>query len=189
MADAAPPRERLLSAADLFYAEGIRNVGVNRVLEAAETPVMSLYRHFGSKEGLLEAALRRRDERVRAKFARGVERRSETGREKILAMFDVLFDVCADKRFRGCAFINAAIELADPEHPVSQLSVAHKDATRGMFAAYAEEAGADDPQQLATRLMLLLDGAFVAATMRGDTSAAAEARAVAAVLLDATLPA
>jgi AcrR family transcriptional regulator len=183
-----PPSERLLKAAHLFYNEGIRAVGINRVLAAADTPIMTLYRNFGSKDGLVEAYLRRRDERVREKFDTQVAERATNGRDKILAVFDVLGEVFEDPQYRGCAFINASVEFVPSDHPIKAIAVAHKDAVRARFAEYAQEAGAEDPDSLATRLMLVMDGAFVAADMRGDASVAREARAAAEALLNAALP-
>src|SRR5688572_1275180 len=90
------PRERLMKAADLFYKEGIRAIGINRVLEESRTPIMTLYRHFGSKEGLVAAYLERRDERIREKFATEMDRRAASPREKILVVFDILREVLED---------------------------------------------------------------------------------------------
>jgi AcrR family transcriptional regulator len=186
--DEHPPRERLLRAAHLFYTEGIRAVGINRVLEQARTPIMSLYRLFGSKEGLVEAYLVDKDERVRAKFEREVERLADNGRDKALAVFDVLGAVVADPEYRGCAFINVAVEMADRDHPLTAIAVAHKAHAQDLFARYLTEAGLTEPDLLATQLRMLMDGVFVSAQMR-VSAAAAEARAAAAVLIDAALAA
>jgi len=185
MANDVPPRDRLMSAAHLFYDGGIRAVGINRVLEEAQTPIMTLYRHFGSKEGLVEAYLERRDQRVRERIDTQVAQRATSGREKILAVFEVLGEIFAEPDYRGCAFINASVEMADADHPVSRLALRHKDAVRGRFAEYAADAGVADPEGLAVQLQLLADGACVTADMRRNPSAAAAARAAAAALLDA----
>src|SRR5271156_2264737 len=181
------PRERLLKAAHLFYNEGINNVGIKRVLESAETPIMSLYRQFGSKDGPVQEYLERRDRRVGEKFLLEVAERASSGRDKILAMFDVLGEVFEDDHYRGCAFINASVEMASHEHPLTQLAISHKDAVRAIFAGYAAEAGVPNPAGLAVQLQLLMDGAFVGADMRKDPSLAAEARAAAEALVDRAL--
>ena len=52
------PRERLLQAAsELFYAEGVQSVGIDRVIERAGVAKASLYSTFGSKEQLVCAYL------------------------------------------------------------------------------------------------------------------------------------
>lgn len=177
-----------MRAADLFYTEGIRAVGIDRVLREAGTPVASLYRLFGSKDGLVEAYLVDKDQRVRAKFEREVDKLADNGRDKALAVFDVLGAVVADADYRGCTFINVAVEMADQDHPFTAISVAHKEHARDLFAGYLAEAGIADPEPLATQLRMLMDGVFVSTQMRAS-DAAREARAAAAVLIDAALAA
>jgi AcrR family transcriptional regulator len=184
--DARGPRQRLMTAAELFYTEGIRAVGINRVLEEAQAPIMSLYRIFGSKEGLVEEFLRDKDTRVRAMFEREVERIAQTPRERILAMFDVLGQLIEGADYRGCTFINVAVEMADPEHPFVGIAVAHKDFVREAFARYLCEAGLRDTEPLATQLLMLVDGVFVNAQMRTDHhNTARQGRLAAETLLDA----
>lgn len=185
---APAPRDRLMAAAQLFYAEGIRAVGVDRLADEAETPVMSLYRHFGSKEGLVKAFLHDTDARSRAKFQREIERVASTGKERVLAAFDVLGAVIADPGYRGCTFINVSVEMADPYHPFVDIAVAHKAFMRAIFARYLAEAGVRETEPLATQLLLLMDGVFVRAQMHADhDDAAPHGRRAAEVLLDAAL--
>jgi AcrR family transcriptional regulator len=185
---ALAPRDRLLEAAQLFYTEGIRAVGVNRLTEKAKTPVMSLYRHFGSKEGLVEEFLREKSHRIRVKFPRQVERLATTGKGRVLAVFDVLDTVIADTEYRGCTFINVAVEMADPHHPFVGIAVAHKAFVRETFARYLTQAGVRGTELLATQLVMLVDGVFVSAQMHADHEATAlQARMAAEVLLDAAL--
>jgi AcrR family transcriptional regulator len=185
---APAPRDRLMAAAQLFYAEGIRAVGVDRLTEKAKTPVMSLYRHFGSKEGLVEAFLHDTDVQSRAKFQREIERRASTGKERVLAAFDVLGAVIADPSYRGCTFINVSVEMADPHHPFVDIAVAHKAFMRAILARYLAEAGLRETGALATQLLLLMDGVFVRAQMHADHGDAAfHGRKAAEVLLDSAL--
>lgn len=179
------PHARLLRAAELFYLEGINLVGINRVLAAANTPIMSLYRNFGSKEGLVAEFLKAKGYDVRTMFQCEAEARAETARDRILAVFDVLGELVEDEEgFRGCALINASVETPDSEHPFRAIALEHKDLTRYQFARYATEMGASDPEGLAACLTMLMDGAFVTAELRrGDTSVAQHARAAAEALL------
>jgi len=179
------PHSRLLRAADLFYLEGINIVGINKVLAAANTPIMSLYRNFSSKEGLVAEFLTLKGVQVRAMFQREAEARADTARDRILAVFDVLGEVAADEEgFRGCALINACVETPEFEHPFRAIALEHKDLTRELFAHHATEMGASNPERLAACLTMLMDGAFVTAEMRrGDPSVAQHARAAAEALL------
>jgi AcrR family transcriptional regulator len=184
------PRDRLMAAAQLFYTEGVRAVGVNRLLEEAHTPIMTLYRHFGSKEGLVEAFLLDKDRRVRAKFEREVEQAGDTGRERVLAAFDFLGRLIEDPEYRGCTFINVAVEMADQEHNFVDIAVAHKNFVREIFARYLTEAGIEQTEPLATQLLILMNGVFVSAQMHSNfREAASQARLAAEVLLDAALAA
>jgi AcrR family transcriptional regulator len=184
------PRERLLAAADdLFFKEGIRAVGINRVLEEARTPIMSLYRNFGSKDGLAAAYLERRGECYVEEVAGEVMRRASSPREKILATFDIIGERLEKGDFRGCPFINATVEMASPDHEVAKIARRYKEAGRQWFAEFAAEAGVPDPAGLAIQLTVLLDGAAAAAALYQDSSGAMYARSAAESLVDAALAA
>lgn len=191
MKTSAPgPRQRLMAAADLFYTEGVRAVGINRLLEEAQAPIMSLYRIFGSKEGLVEEFLLDKDKRVRALFEREVERLADTPKERILAMFDVLGQLIAKADYRGCTFINVAVEMADTEHPFVRIAVAHKDFVRESLSAHLADAGIRETEPLATQLLMLLDGVFVSAQMHANHEhTARQGRMAAEVLVNAALAA
>ena len=183
--DPRGPRQRLMAAAELFYREGIRAVGINRVLEEAQAPIMSLYRNFGSKEGLVEEFLLDKDKRVRALFEREVERIADTPRERVLAMFDVLGQLIEGPDYRGCTFINVAVEMADPDHPFVGIAVAHKEFVREVFARYLAEAGLRETEPLATQLLMLVDGVFVSAQMHtSHEHTARQGRLAAETLMD-----
>lgn len=177
-----------MTAAELFYTEGIRAVGINRLLEEAQTPIMSLYRIFGSKDGLVEEFLLDKDKRVRALFEREVERIADTPKERVLAIFDVLGQVIARSDYRGCTFINAAVEMADTEHRFVEIAVSHKEFIRDTFARNLAEAGLRETEPLATQLLMLMNGVFVSAQMQaGNAQAAQLGRLAAEVLVDAAL--
>jgi AcrR family transcriptional regulator len=183
-ADRRPVRERLLAAADeLFYREGINNVGIDRVLEHAGVAKASLYSTFGSKEELVRAYLQGRQQARRARIEAAVARHRNP-REQILAVFDVMADVFAQPGFRGCAFLMANSELPGGERtrPVCD---DYRGWLRELFHRLAKEAGARPAATLAQQLVLLYDGALVSAQMDGNAAAAQAARATAATLIDA----
>ncbi len=184
----APPRasarERLLAAADeLFYEGGVHTVGIDRVIERAGVAKASLYSIFGSKDELIRSYLTARHEARKQRITRGLAR-YETPRSRLLGVFDVLGEAIAEPGFRGCAFANASAE-APPGSAAVQVSDESRAWMLALLADLARAAGAADPERLARQLMLLYDGASVAARMDRDPAAAAMARAAAAALLDA----
>ncbi|HVV29400.1 MAG TPA: TetR/AcrR family transcriptional regulator [Mycobacteriales bacterium] len=177
-------RDRLLAAAnELFYAEGVHTVGIDRVIEHAGVAKASLYSTFGSKDGLIRAYLagrhQDRRERVLAEIAR-----HESPRERVLAVFDVLEQSCADPRYRGCAFVNASAE-APAGGVIDEAAARFRDWLRSLFTELGQAAGALEPELLAQQLMLAYDGAGIAVRLDRDRSAAAAARTVAATLVAA----
>jgi AcrR family transcriptional regulator len=188
--DRASARERLLNAAsELFYEEGVRTVGIDRVIEHAGVAKATLYNAFGSKDELVRAYLTHRHSLWRERMKRELESDYETPRERLLGVFDVLGESFAEPGFRGCAFVNASAEA----HPGSAIEEASDEARawrRAQLNTLATTAGAADPETLSQQLSLLYDGATVTARMDRDPAAAiAAARTIAAALVNAAIPA
>lgn len=179
-------RERLLAAADeLFYAEGVHTVGIDRVIERAGVAKATLYSAFGSKDALIEAYLDRRRQTMTERLTRQLAK-YETPRERLLGVFESQAKSFALPGFRGCPFINASAE--EPVGGAAQEpSDAFRVALRTILAGLAEEAGAADPERLARQLALLYDGAIIGARMDRDPAAGAAAREMAAILIDAAV--
>lgn len=131
-------RDRLLQTAEeLFYAEGIHAVGVERLLAVSGVGRASFYRHFTGKDALVAAVLTRRDESWRAWLEDAVDARGGGP----LAVFDALAEGAADVNFHGCAFINAMAEVSDPASEVYRLAAAHKQAVTDFLDRLLEAAG------------------------------------------------
>jgi AcrR family transcriptional regulator len=176
-------RERLLAAAnELFYAEGVHTVGIDRVIERAGVAKATLYSVFGSKDELIRAYLTRRHQGWRERIAKNLVI-YETPRDRLLGVFDWLGEAFANPAFRGCAFMNACAEDR-PDGPAREPADAYRRSVRSLFRELAEEAGAVDPDNLAGQLALLYDGATVAAAMDRNPGAGGAARAMAATLVD-----
>jgi AcrR family transcriptional regulator len=176
-------RERILAAAnELFYEEGIHNVGVDRVIEHAGVAKASLYNTFGSKDELVRAYLMGRQASREERITRGIARH-DTPREKLLGVYDVLGERFAEPAFRGCAFINASGE-ARRGSATEQVREYARGWVRSLFVDLARQTGAADPEALGAQLVLLYDGALVGAQVDSDPSIAATARAAAAMLID-----
>lgn len=181
--DVRPARERLLTAAnELFYEEGVRTVGIDRVIERAGVAKATLYATFGSKDELIRAYLHGRHVLRRERIMSALERYSSP-RDRLLGVFDVLGESFAEPGFHGCAFLNASAE-AHPGSSIIEVTDEYRGWVRALFTDLAREAGVSDPDTLARALHLLYDGAGVSARMDHDLDAATAARAVAAVLVD-----
>ncbi|MFD3457661.1 TetR/AcrR family transcriptional regulator [Streptomyces sp. NPDC058691] len=181
-----PARERLLTAAnELFYAEGVQSVGIDRIIERAGVAKASLYNTFGSKDELVHAYLRARHTTNAGRVLAAVDRHQDP-RDRLLGVFDALEESFAAPGYRGCAFIAAGAE-AKPGSSTEQASDDYRAWVRGLLTELARQAGVVDPETLGRRLHLLYDGSAVSARMDGDPGAASAAREVAAVLLDAAL--
>ncbi|MFI6289116.1 TetR/AcrR family transcriptional regulator [Streptomyces sp. NPDC051018] len=173
-------RERLIETAkELFFAEGIRAVGVERLLADSGVGRASFYRHFASKDELVVAVLEERDAAWRHWLAEEVEAR---GREP-LAVFDALEQDSEQGNYRGCAFINAMTESADADGPVHRLASEHKHAVADYIAELLAEAGQRDCDALARQFVLLMDGATVTVVRERSAEPIRNARAIAAGLL------
>ncbi|AXB44946.1 TetR/AcrR family transcriptional regulator [Amycolatopsis albispora] len=152
-------RTRLLeAAARIFYAEGIHAIGVDRVIEEADVSRATFYRHFPSKDELVRAYLEAEDHAIRANVAAAAER-FDNPREVLEGLVSGLGDQICGAGFRGCPFINAAVEYPDPAHPVRQAVRAHRDWFAGALSELAVASGI--PAELSGTLVFLRDGAMV----------------------------
>lgn len=180
----AKTNARIVSAAArLFYRRGIRVVSVDEVAAEASVTKVTIYKHYRAKDELVTESLHALDERFFAWFVHEVESRADDPYDRLLAVFDV-HDLWFRRRdFRGCAFINATVELADPAHPAQQAVLAHKTRCRGYYRSLAEAAGLPDPDMISDQWMLLTEGATITALVEGDRAAAHKARAGAGAIL------
>jgi AcrR family transcriptional regulator len=177
-------RERILdSAYELFSRRGIRDVGVDEVIERAIVAKATLYRHFPSKDDLVLAFLERREQRWTLGWVEAEARRGESApEERLLAIFDAFDGWFRRDDFEACSFINTMLEMG-PQHPAGRASIHHLENVRLIVRRLAEEAGLRDPDTFASSLLILMKGSIVAAA-EGDTEAAQRARSMARRLLD-----
>ncbi|UWQ62096.1 TetR/AcrR family transcriptional regulator [Leisingera caerulea] len=176
--------ELIRRALDLFYGNGFHATGMDLV--AAETGVSktSIYKHFRSKEELILAVLRLRDEDFRSWLYGRLEARADTPRGQLEALFDVLEEWFGQPGFQGCMFIKASAEYQSPEDPINVQSAEHKRLLQEHFARLAAEAGAREPVTLARQLMVLKEGAIVLAALTHGSAPARDARTAAAALIE-----
>ena len=175
------------TALELFYQDGFHATGIDRILETAGVARMTLYNHFKSKDELIVAVLRRRDEKFRNWFMRTVERLASKPEDRLLAVYDALKEWFSSKDFCGCMFINASAEFGNPEDPIHRVAAEHKQLIRRYLGEIANETRITEPEALADELMLLMEGAIVMAHVAGDENAAVRAKQGAQKLLQQAL--
>jgi AcrR family transcriptional regulator len=177
-------RQRILqSSYELFSRRGIRDVGVDEVIETAGVAKATLYRHFHSKDDLVLAFLERREQLWTRDFVEaGAEGRGATPEERLLAIFDIFDEWFRREDFEACSFINVMLEMGT-EHPAGGASVRHLQNIRSIVCRLAEEAGLRDPGSFAHSWHILMKGSIVSAA-EGDVEAARRAQSMARLLVD-----
>jgi AcrR family transcriptional regulator len=180
-----PARERILDTAfRLFYARGIKAVGVDLIIAESGVAKATFYKHFPAKDELVVAYLDRVDEIWTAQLHAAAEAAGPEPADQLVGLFDALTSSCRRDGYRGCAFINAAAETM-PGTPVHERTVAHKQAVLAWVRDLAAQAGARDPDALARALTLLLDGGLASGALDADPAAAVSAASSARVLVSA----
>ncbi|MHA7773044.1 TetR/AcrR family transcriptional regulator [Roseibium sp. M-1] len=180
--------ELVRKALAVFYRDGFHATGMDTLVAETGISKTTMFKHFRTKEELILAVLRHRDKTFRNWFLRRLDELDLLPGEKLLALFDILKEWFADPAFRGCMFIKASAEFQDPSHPAHVQSAEHKRLLLTAIRSLAEKAEARDPDLLARQLMLLKEGAIVAAHMGFDPDPAGAAKSAAEGLVKAQLP-
>ncbi|WOA31838.1 TetR/AcrR family transcriptional regulator [Alloalcanivorax xenomutans] len=174
-------RAKLLAVTEqLIYSGGIHATGMDRIVRESGVARKSIYRYFPTKEALVAEALRERDER----WMRWLISECETappGPPRLQRIFDALTGWFARDDFNGCAFINAAGEVA--AGPIHDVARAHKQRLRDYLRSVLAECGVTDVETASADLLILLDGAITCARVGGDYRAAQRAARMARQLI------
>lgn len=170
----APAKLRILSTANrLFYDESIRGVGIDRLIKESRVTKATFYKHYGSKDRLILEYVNGRHRAEVVNLTRIVSDSSDPA----MALRAVIDDIAAQLQapdFRGCAFINAAAEFGDPEHPVREAVSAHRDWYTHALADLLKDLGHPLAGDAADDLILARDGAMTGG-YAGDAVAAVAA--------------
>ena len=177
----SPAGRLLCTAMDLLYREGIRAVGVDRLILEANVAKATFYSHYRSKQALICASLERWDAAWMMMIDDHVERYEPGSADRLFAVFDFLHAASLDPAYRGSPFANALAEAGDDED-VRRICRRHADRLRRKLERLAEETGVSDPAAVASGLALVIEGAMVAAVRDGGTRAVGTARAMAQTL-------
>jgi AcrR family transcriptional regulator len=161
-------QEHLLNAAgELFYQEGVRAVGVDAIVERAGVNKMSLYRQFSSKDDLVLGYLERQDTRFFSYVEKSFAQHPGKPARQLLQYFEDLAVRASVEDYRGCPFVNVAVEFPDASHAVRQFVAGNKARLMERITTLAAAAGADDPEALANGLGLLIEGVYAASQTYG----------------------
>jgi AcrR family transcriptional regulator len=180
-----PARERILDTAfRLFYARGIRAVGVDLIIAESGVAKATFYKHFPAKDDLVVAYLDKVDAIWSGQLRDAAEAAGPEPAAQLVGLFDALGTACRREGYRGCAFINAAAE-SQPGTSVHDRTVAHKQAVLAWVRELATAAGAPHPDALARGLTLLLDGGLAEGALSADPGSPAAAKESAIALVTA----
>lgn len=180
--DPARTRAAIVEAATpVLYERGLDGVGIAELCARLGVSKETLYRHFGTKDGLVQAVLEARSERVVGWLTGAVAAAGADPADQLAAVFDALGEWYREPAFRGCAMVNAATQHHD--EGVRGLTARHMSRHLDLLTGIATRAGAADPDALGCQLLVLVEGATVVAAHHGATDAAAQARSAALTLL------
>lgn len=179
-----PAPDRLLDTASaLFASEGIRSIGIDRILAEARVAKSTLYQAFGSKEALIVAYLERRDAADRQSY-RAHTAKLYPGMDHVLASFDLAEKAAVVGNFTGCIYANALNEFPDPELPIAAAVRRHRDWVREQWLNAIRERGSGE--SLADQIQILYDGCLLGAKVSRTVAPIVLARDMARDLIEAT---
>ncbi|WP_327113813.1 TetR/AcrR family transcriptional regulator [Nocardia sp. NBC_01730] len=174
----------LEAAAPILYERGLDGVGVAELCARLGVSKETLYRHFGTKDGLVQAMLEERSRRVMEWLVGAVTAVGDDPAAQVAAVFDALQRWYSEPTFRGCAMVNAATQHHDRH--VRAITARHLTRYLDLFTDIAVRAGASDPGVLGRQLLMLVEGATVVAAYHGASDTGSHARDAALALLAAT---
>ena len=188
-AETSDVRQRILdTASTLFYERGVRAVGVDLVVDESGVAKTSLYRHFRTKDDLIVAFLEREDVEFWGRWDEVAARHAGDPAGEIEAHMRWIGKRLARANYRGCPQINVAAEFAEADHPARAVARRHMQAMRQRLTELARQLGATRPGDLGAQLGLLVNGAFVSASMLAPDEATRVLLASARALLAGAAP-
>ncbi|HEX3414615.1 MAG TPA: TetR/AcrR family transcriptional regulator [Stellaceae bacterium] len=183
-----PARQRVLdTAAEMFYRDGVRAVGIDALIAQSGVAKMSLYRNFPSKDALVTAWLEDRNRFFWRRWDKAEASRAGDPGGQLEAILDMIAATASHSKWRGCPFLNTATEFPEPDHPARAVIIAHKRAVRERLRALAAAARARDPDLLAQQLQLLIDGAYAIGQSLGPSGPAKTVASAGRALIAAQL--
>ena len=179
--------ELVKKSLEIFYRNGFHATGMDMLAAESGVSKTSMYKHFRTKEDLILAVLRLRDENFRNWLFRRMEDAGDAPIEQLLGMFDALAEWFDQPGYRGCMFIKASAEYQENDHAIHVQSSEHKRLLFDHVEEICTRMGAGKPADLARQLLLLKEGAIVMAVLGRGIDAAHDAKSAAKVLLHASM--
>jgi AcrR family transcriptional regulator len=170
-ADSGTAEKLLATASRLFYANGVRAVGVEWIVAESGVAKTSLYRHFETKDDLVAAFLEREDREFWQQWDEVIAAAAGNPRAEVLGLLEWIGKRVSRDGYRGCPQINVAAEFADPQHPARVIRKRHKLEMLERLTAIVGRIGVTRPDDTATQLALLIDGAFTSEGRLSKSSA------------------
>ncbi|EAR25179.1 transcriptional regulator, TetR family protein [marine actinobacterium PHSC20C1] len=175
-AQRAPAKGRILDTANqLFYQDGILNVGVDRIIAQSSVTKATFYKHYRSKDNLILEYVKSRRAATEAQVQSIIEG-AASPHDAVLGLLESIAAKLTKSDFRGCPFLNVVAEFPSPTHPVRVLIAEHRDWYNETLYELMRGAGHPFAGDAADELMLAKDGAL-AGGYAGDTIAAGAAMA------------
>ncbi|WP_169566426.1 TetR/AcrR family transcriptional regulator [Sneathiella limimaris] len=182
----ASKRDELVQRAlKTFYQGGFHAIGMDKLAKETGVSKTAIYKHFRTKEELILATLRLRDEQFRNWLMRRVSELAKEPKERLLAIFDALGEWFLESDFKSCMFIKASSEYQDRSSAIHATSAEHKRLLLQYFTDLAREAGAKDPDRLACELLIAKEGAIVLAHLFTPENLARDAKRTAERIIEA----
>ena len=150
----------LATASRLFYAHGVRAVGVEWIVAESGVAKTSLYRHFHTKDDLVAAFLEREDREFWSQWDAVISGAAGDPRRELMALLEWIGQRVSRDGYRGCPQINVSAEFSDLHHPARIIRARHKEAMFQRLRSLVSRIGVHRPDDVATQIALLLDGAF-----------------------------
>ncbi len=180
--------ELVRKALEIFYRNGFHATGMDMLAAESGVSKTSMYKHFRTKEDLILAVLRLRDENFRNWLYRRMDELADAPAEKLLAMYDALEEWFSERSFRGCMFIKASAEYQEVDDAIHVQSSEHKRLLLEHVTSLCADAGVDRASDLARQILLLKEGAIVMAVLGSGPGAAKDAKSAARTLIEAHEP-
>lgn len=183
-------RDRIIRTAhQLFYSDGFRNVGLDRILNEVGVTKTTFYNHFESKDDLVLDVLNWHDRWWRDTFLALLRKHGgDTPRGQLMAIPDALEEVFTGGEFNGCIFVNVAVEFPLAHDPAHKAAAAHKEAMGDIIRELAGYAGANDPVAMAQEISLVMEGAYVTRHVTCDPATSNIARQIITLVVERHLP-
>lgn len=163
-------REDILSSATkLFSQYGYNAVGVDSIIKDSNVAKMTFYRYFPSKDILVEQVLVRRNENLQAAIKHDVNNLTDP-LLKLKMIFDWYESWIFSEDFHGCMFIRASEEFRDPTNFSRKIAQAHKDWFIHFIESILKELNLNNTEQIATHMVILLEGITVRSNMYASPS-------------------